>query len=137
VGFKFNSPAEGRFNDRMLFIMMPIFTAVVFLGWWGFGYHHFHPTGILAYLCAAYISLISIVPIILVGLYIAEEKDDFLRTVYIQSMLWGIGATLIVTTFWGFLETLDLVPHENPVYVFTLFAFFMAVARALVKWRYR
>jgi len=74
---------------------------------------------------------------VVVGLYLAEEKDEFQRTVLIQSMLWGMGATLAVTSVWGFLENFVQVAHFDLYLVFPLFCFFVGVFTPLVKARYR
>ena len=72
-----------------------------------------------------------------VGLYLAEETDEFARTTLIQSLLWGAAGTLSVATVWGFLENFDKAPHAPTWAAVPVFAVFMGVAQALIARRYR
>jgi len=47
------------------------------------------------------------------GLYLAEETDEFQKNLAVQSMVWGIGATLSVTVTWGFLENFVQLRHMD------------------------
>jgi hypothetical protein len=96
-----------------------------------------HPTGAVAYLLAVLPSIPIIGTIAAVGLYLAEEKDEFQRTVLVQSMLWGIGATLAATSVWGFLENFLAVPHMDLFLVYPLFCFFVGIFMPTLKLRYR
>ena len=70
------------------------------------------------------------------GSYIAELKDEFVRTVVKTSLLWSIVATLSVTTLWGFLELLANAPHLQPLLVLPIFGIFLGITTALVNRRY-
>jgi len=96
-----------------------------------------HPTGAVAYLLAVLPSIPIIGTIASVGLYLAEEKDEFQRTVLVQSMLWGIGATLAATSVWGFLENFVAVRHMEPFLVYPMFCFFVGIFTPMLKARYR
>jgi hypothetical protein len=52
-------------------------------------------------------------------------------------MLWGIGATLAVTSVWGFLENFVQVVHFDLYLVFPLFWFFVGIFSPVLKARYR
>jgi hypothetical protein len=100
-------------------------------------FRHHHPTGVIAYLLAILPAIPIIGVIAIVGLYLSEEKDEFQRALLVQSMVWGIGATLAVTTAWGFLEAFTFVPHLQLTMVFPLFWFFVGVSTGILKMRYR
>lgn len=134
---KINNPAKNHMEDRTLFVIVPLLATTLALVAWIFGYLHIQPTGILAYLVATLLTLTFIGYIVIFGLYLAEEKDEFERAMWIQSMLWGIGVTMAVTTFWGTMELCDVVHHLNPVWSFILFVSSMGIARRLLKWRYK
>jgi hypothetical protein len=134
---RIDNPAKNRAEDRVLFIVMPLVILDIFLAVFGFHYHHFQPVGGLAFLCATLISLPTIAYIVIYGLYLAEEKDEFQRTILVQSMLWAIGATLIVAIFWGTLEMFNMVPHLAVLWVQVPFYLFMAIATMVNHWRYR
>ena len=86
---------------------------------------------------AVLLAVIYIGLIVNFGLYLAEEKDEFERAVLSQSMLWGVGATMIFTSSWGVLELFDQVRHLNPIYFMLLFCVFMAAARIVIRRRYK
>lgn len=84
-------------------------------------FHHFHPTGALAITLAILPALPILGSIAVVGLYIAEERDEFLRMLLVRSILIALGATLAITTVIGFLQVFDIV-HPFPIYdVFPIF----------------
>ncbi len=66
--------------------------------------------------------------IVIVGLYLKEEKDEFQRELFIQSLLWGAGATLAVTSFWSFLHIFAHVPAVDGFHVFVLFWIFVGLS---------
>lgn len=119
-----------RFLTLMLFYMVFLVAAV-----WTFA--HRHPAGPPAYGLAVLPALPIVGMLIVVGLYLAEEKDEFLRNLFVQSMVWGIGATLALTTVWGFLELFVNIPHLQPYLVFPIFWAFVGVATFLLRLRYR
>ena|ERR1039458_4923986 len=134
---RIKNPARYRMEDRLLFIFMPLLVAVLVLAVWGFGYHHLQPTGVVACLLAILVALPGIALIVMFGFYLSEEQDEFQHNLLVQSLLWAIGATLTVTTFWGVLVMFELVRSQSLVFVFPLFCLFMAAAKFLVKLRYR
>jgi len=71
------------------------------------------------------------------GIYLAQEKDEFQRNILVQSLLWGIGGTLAVTTTWGFLELFAGVTHFQTYLTLPVFCFFFGVASPLLKRKYR
>jgi hypothetical protein len=86
---------------------------------------------------AVLLAFIGICLLAIYGTSLARERDEFRRTVLIQSMLWSIGATFTVTTILGVLETFNKVPHLNVLWVCPMFTVFMGVSRLLVMLRYR
>jgi hypothetical protein len=131
------SPARKRFEDRFLFIIVPLIVLDAVLGFWGFRYHHLQPAGALAYLCAVMQSIPFVGFIVVLGIYLGEEKDEFLKSLHVQSLLWGIGATLAVTTFWGSMEKFTQVQHMDVAMVQFLFGIAYLIALAVNAWRYR
>lgn len=129
-----NNRAVRRYTYRFLGVLL-MYAVFLCLAVWMFKNHH--PTGALAWALAILPSLPIIGSLIVVGLYLGEEKDEFQRTVLIQSMLWSIGATLAVTTVWGFLENFLEVTHFDLYLVFPLFWFFVGVSSPFLKARYR
>jgi hypothetical protein len=98
---------------------------------------HGHPRGVLAYLLALMPAIPCIGLLAVFGLYLAEEKDEFQRMLGVQSMLWGIGGTLSVTTVWGFLQSFTHIPHFQPIWTFVLFWGFLGISTPFLQRRYR
>lgn len=132
---RIKNPARDHMEDRMLFIGMPLLVANIAMASWGFGYGHL--TGALAYLPAILFALLGVAFIVIFGLYLKEEQDEFQRAIWVQSLLWGIGATLTIITFWGSLVEFELVKGLKLMFVFPLFMLITCVARLVLRMRYR
>lgn len=134
IGCTTNNPAIRRYLIRsavaMTFYLILTFgTVTVFV--------HYHPTGWLIYPLAVLPALPIIAMLAVVALYLKEEKDEVVRTMFVETLLWGIGATLTVTTIWGFLENFTHVPHLDLYMVLPIFWVCVGLFSPLVKARYR
>lgn len=47
--------------------------------------------------------------IVIIGLYLKEESDEYVRMQSVRMILFATGLTLAVTTVWGFLTSLAAV----------------------------
>lgn len=126
--------AVRRYNVRIA-VAMAFY--VVFLATAVWAFHGHHPTGIPAFSLAILPSLPVVGVVVIVGLYLAEEKDEFLRNLLIQSMIWSLGATLTVTTVWGFIELFVDVKHLPLYLIFPFFWFLVGVSSWLLRLRYK
>jgi uncharacterized membrane protein len=116
--------------------MMFAYLICLFVAQWTF--HHHHPTGMLVYILAVLPAVPLIGSLAVVGLYVAEETDEFERMIVVQSMLWGLGAALSIGTVWSFLEDYANAPHFNfTFYVYFSFWLVMGISQAIIRWRYR
>jgi hypothetical protein len=77
------------------------------------------------------------VAVVVTGLYMSEEKDDFQRAVLVQALLGGIGTTLVVTTVWGFMENYAHFRHLDILMLWPLYLVFVVISYGVVKARYR
>ena len=125
----------GRRYTARLAITMAIYLAVTFLTQWCF--HHLHPTGPLIYLLAVLPALPLLATLAVVGIYIAEETDEFERSILVQSMLWGLGGALSVATVWGSLEDFARAPHLSAFYIYVFFWIFMGISQPFIRRRYQ
>jgi hypothetical protein len=114
---------------------MFFYLAFTFLAQWSF--HHLHPTRFIVYLLAVLPALPLVASLAVVGLYIAEETDEFERSILVQSMLWGLGGTLSIATVWGFLEDFAYAPHLSSFYIFIFFWIFMGISQPFIRRRYQ
>jgi hypothetical protein len=83
------NPAQKRYWIRLL-VTLAVYAAFLFLALWEFIHHH--PAGVLAYALAILPAIPIVGILVILGLYLAEEKDEFLRSLTVQSMLWSLGA---------------------------------------------
>jgi xanthosine utilization system XapX-like protein len=129
-----HSKAGLRYISRLA-PTMAIYLIVLFISRWSF--HHLQPTGLVVYLLAILPALPLIAALAIVGLYIAEESDEFERSIVVQSVIWGLGGALSVGTIWGSLEDFANAPHLSFFYVFLSFWIFMAISQPFIRMRYR
>ncbi|MXP10666.1 hypothetical protein [Pseudoblastomonas halimionae] len=87
------------------------------------------------------LAMLPIIPIFwmiyVMGRYIAEEADEYLRHRAIMASLVGLGAVLAIGSFWGFLETFELVPHVPGWWAVPIWAFGMGIAQGVQALRDR
>ncbi|MBC7668594.1 MAG: hypothetical protein H7236_09125 [Gemmatimonadaceae bacterium] len=119
-----------RFAPAMTAYVGVLFASI----WW---IRHHDPHGVLLWLLAIAPALPVIAVIAIMGLYLIEEQDEFVRSTLVQAMLWGLGVTLAGCTAWGFLENVELVPHLPLYLVFPVFCGAMGVAQPFVRRRYQ
>ena len=98
---------------------------------------HHQPGQVIAVMLAALPSIPILANMVIVGLYLKAEPDEFQRTVFQQCLLWGMGVTLALTSVWGLLEIFTRIPHVPIFFTFPAFWFFVGVATPFVRSRYR
>jgi hypothetical protein len=103
----------------------------------GVCFRMYHPTGALAYGLAILPALAIIGQIVIVGIYLAEEKDEFQRNLFVQVLLWGLGGVLAFTSVWGMLESFTHIRHFEPTWTFSVFWFFVGVSTPFLQRKYR
>ena len=113
MSFYGTNAAERRYNRGA--IIAAIVYAVTLIGeQYALRYGDLAPAA--KYALAALPALPVIAIFVLVGRYLVEEQDEYLRMRMIRQILWTTGVTLAVTTLWGFMEDAGL-PHLPMFYV--------------------
>ena len=102
------SPAQRRYNWRIILLAI-VYAAVLLPVCWLFAHHKV--SGPLAYLLGVLPALPVTGFFVVIGLYLAEERDEYLRMLLVRQSLIATGFAMTAATFWGFLEGFDLVPH--------------------------
>jgi hypothetical protein len=69
------------------------------------------PTGVSAYAAAVLPALPIIAVFALIGRYLVEEQDEYVRMLMVRQSLIATAFALSVATVWGFLEDFELVQH--------------------------
>ena len=113
---RFN-PAQRRYNRSVLLLSLAY--AFILFGVITF-FKNSSPTGLSAY-AAAILPALPIVGIFAVmGRYLADEQDEFVRMLTVRQTLYASAFALSVATVWGFLENFDLVDHIDAYYIAVL-----------------
>lgn len=80
------------------------------------------------------LAMLPIIPIFwmifVMARYLKEENDEYLRYRAIIASLIGLGFVLAIGSFWGFLETFELVPHVPGWWSVPIWAFGMGIGQA-------
>ena len=127
------SRAARRYTLRLA-ISMTLYIVLLFLSLWSL--QHLHPGRAATILLALLPALPILAVLVVVGVYLKEEKDEFQRELLIQAMLWGMGGTMAAATVWGFLEANAGVPHVPAFYVFVLFWAIVGIVGVIQKFTY-
>jgi hypothetical protein len=96
-----------------------------------------HVRGVTAYLLAILPAFPIIGALVVTGLYLAEEKDEFQRQLLVESLLGGMGITLAGTTVWGHLESFIHVSHLDSIWIYPIFWIATGLSMPFVLKRYR
>ena len=104
---RFN-PAQRRYNRRIL-VLSAVYALLLF-GVVALFKGHRLP-GPLPYLAAVLPALPIIGFFAVIGRYLVEEADEYLRDQFVRQALIATGFSLSIATVWGFLENFGLAPH--------------------------
>jgi len=128
------NPAQRRYMWRFLPTMA---SYVVLLFGSNFLVDKWHPGGILLVALAVLPALPLIATIVVLGLYLAEERDEYLRRQMVIAMLFGLAALLSVATVWGFLQVAELVGSPPTFLAFPFWCVGWALAQGVLGYANR
>lgn len=120
-----------RFNCAIFF-----FVALSFV----LGYlalHGFHPRGTIACIVAVLPAIAIVAALVSGGMYLSEETDEFQRHLFVQSILWGVGGIMVLTSVWGYLQIYTHISHFFTIWTYPFFLLFQAIAWGVLRWRNR
>lgn len=126
--------AERNYVRRSLTATAIYVIAVAAVDW---AFAHLHPHGAMVYLLAMLPALSIFGIVATFGMYLAEETDEFVRTVMAQSSLWAAGVVLAFATFWEFLQTYAPVGTSPMYLIFAVWWLAFGVAEHFVRRRYK
>lgn len=118
-----------------LAVAMSAYVLLLLISVWSL--RHLHPSYAATVLLAVLPAIPIVAVIVVVGVYLKEEKDEFQRELLIQALLWSMGGTLAVASVWGFLEANADAPHVPGFYAFVLFWAIAGVVGVVQRFRYR
>jgi len=102
------NPAQTRYLRRF-FPAMGAYVVVLFACTWLI--RDWKPAGALLALLSVLPALPIVAAIVVMGAYLLEERDEFIRSRLVAAMVGGLGVMLAITSVWGFLENGGAVPH--------------------------
>jgi hypothetical protein len=106
------SPAAKRYLRRFIPTMLAYVIVLFAVSWF---IEANHPTGVALAALSILPALPIIATIIVMGLYVAEETDEYVRQRIVTAMLFGIGALLAISTILGFLQMHEVI-GQVPVF---------------------
>ena len=128
------SPAIRRYNRGML---LAAFAYVLGLGSATL-LHERVELGLASTWVIAFLPILPIFGMIWVmGRYLKEESDEYLRHRAVIASLVGLGLVLGLGSFWGFLESFGLVPHAPGWWTVPVWAMGLGLAQLWMKVRDR
>ena len=130
----YGSAALMRYNIRML-IASGAYTAGMLFA--VSVYNHGMPSGAAAYVIALLPTVPALGMILVMGRYLVEETDEYLRHRASLCAMIGLGCVLVLGTVWGFLETFGLVPHIWAWWVVPVWAIGLAIGQGILGRRER
>ena len=95
------------------------------------------PAGWAGYALAVLPAIPIIGVIIIMALYVVEEKDEFIRMRHVMALLIGMGIMLSVSVAWGFLEIYMHVAPLNAFWIFPGFCMAWGFSSGVLAWWYR
>jgi hypothetical protein len=113
---RFNA-AQRRYNLSVILLMTGY--VLILVGVISF-FQNSAPTGLSAYAAAVLPALPIVGVFFVMGRYLVDERDEYLRQRVVRQALIATGFALSVATVWGFLESFRLVPHVDAYYIDTL-----------------
>jgi hypothetical protein len=102
---------------------------------------HDHPGVALVYLFAIFPAIPAALIVAAAGRYLARETDEFIRMLVMQSLLWGLGVTMVADTLLGGLFLSNILggkwPSILPLFNIDLFSVTAMAALRIQLWSNR
>lgn len=111
------NPAQKRYIRRFIPTMM---LYVVVLMACTLTIDRIQPQGPMLFLLSVLPALPIVAVIAVMGIYLSEERDEFIRHRLVVSMIAGMGILLSLLSVWGFLENQNVVPHFPTMLAFPI-----------------
>lgn len=110
--------AQRRYDLSVL--LLSVGYALTLFGVVGFFNNHPNASNASAYAIAVLPALPILGIFFVLGRYLVEERDEYLRMLLVRQALIATALTLAVATVWGFLEDFGLVRHIAAYYAAVL-----------------
>ncbi len=128
------SKAMKRYQARVAAAMVGYIGVLVAVDW---TFRNMPPEGPLKYALAVLPALPIIGVLMAMGAYVIEETDEFQKAQTVERIIIATGATLAITTGWGFLENFAGLMHMQLYFVAVIWFAMFGLANIWTAWRYR
>lgn len=128
------TPAGRRYIARFM-PLIAVYVATLFITTWVI--RDSQPTGALLGLLSVLPALPLVGIIAVLGLYVVEETDEYLRAQIVRHMMVGLGGLLAIMSIWGFLEFGGAVPHFPTMLGFPIWCGIWGMSQAIGALRNR
>ena len=126
--------AKRNYLARFWPVMVLYVLAVFGVSYW---FNTSPPDGVLKYLLAIVPALPIIAVFFVMGRYLVEETDEFVRLRQMIALLLGIGITLTFCVIWGFLEIYADVPRIGLFNIVWGFFLSFGIGHGVANWWFR
>lgn len=129
-----STPAARRYVRRFIPSMIA-YVAILFAVTWAI--RAYDPSGV-ALVALSILPALPIIGVIAVmGLYLVEERDEYLRQRLMTAMVAATGILLALATAWGFMENENVVPHVPAFYAFIIWCAALGLCQCVIAMRDR
>ncbi|RYD67632.1 MAG: hypothetical protein EOP58_02630 [Sphingomonadales bacterium] len=112
-----NSAAGKRYLKRF-FPTMLAYVVSLFGATWALRVYDPHGLALVALSILPALPIIGVIAVM--GLYLVEETDEYLRARIVTAMLVGLAVMLSITSAWGFMEEAGVLPHLPAYFAFII-----------------
>ena len=119
-----------NYNIRVVWLTA-VYSVLLIAAVYGFKHHLF--SGLTAYVAAVLPALPIIGIFAVMGRYLVEEQDEYIRALMVRQSLWASAFTLSVATIWGFLESFELAGHVDSYMIVVVWFFGQGVGAIVNK----
>ena len=131
---KSNTAAGRRYLKRFIPTMTAYVVALFGATW---AMRHYDPQGAALVVLSILPALPIIGVIAVMGLYLVEERDEYIRARLVTAMLGGLALMLSITSAWGFMEEAGVLPHLPAYFAFILWCAGMGLTQCAMALRDR
>ncbi|WP_188055973.1 MULTISPECIES: hypothetical protein [unclassified Sphingosinithalassobacter] len=124
--------AAKRYTKRF-FTTMAAYVVVLSSSSWAL--NNYDPSGAARILLSVLPALPVIAALVVIGIYLVEETDEFLRRQIVSAMLFGIGVVLSISTVLGFMQYAEVIGQVDVFWAFPIWCISWGLAQCAVGLR--
>ncbi|QIG79432.1 hypothetical protein [Stakelama tenebrarum] len=119
--------------QRRFFLTMVAYVAVLFASVTAI--NQYEPTGLPLVILSVLPALPVIACLVVMGFYLIEETDEFVRQRIVSAMMFGTGVVLSIATVLGFLQYGKVIGNVDVFWAFPIWCMSWGFAQCWLTWR--